>query len=877
MANHNFRTLIETTHLVKRYGDKLAVNDVSFTVDAGEIFGFLGPNGAGKTTTLKMIVGLLEPSSGSVKVDSFDVKTQPIQAKSISGYVPDEPNLYAKLSGNELLRFVGDLYDLDQVHIRRRIDELLRLFDLFEVRDDLVESYSHGMQQKISLAAALMHDPKILVLDEPTVGLDPKSARLIKDILRQFADRGAAVMLSTHILEIAERMCDRIGIINKGQLVAVGNMNDLRALGGSQGGMSLEDIFLELTGGAEYAEIAEVLKVNKDGLSGTSNSLANSAISGSPNLIGRQFTIWHYIWKLFRLQMVLTMSGLRRSKTRRKIGIAIIALFILTLAGLLFWGSWALLRLLKSPVVTQFTDPTALLNSMPTAIISFAFIAILLTNFGVLLQSLYLAKDMDFLLSAPLPMRAVFFTKMLQAILPNFGLVCLFGLPVLFGLGASGNYSFIYFPLVVVAMALLTLAAGGISSMLVMVIARFIPARRVAEVLGFVGVLISVIFSQTGRFISDINFSNSQISTGFNTLLQVNSPLSPLAWIGRGLVAIGAGQYLIGSGLLAISFGMFAGIFWLALVGAERLYYTGWASLQGSPRKKKQRTSQAVQVGSVIPERRVERPVENFMVETVTVKKRSFSLLPAPYKAVVHKDFLLVRRDLRNLSQLITPLIIGVLVIVSMTRTTGSEGSPLSGSLVDLGGNISFYTSMGFTLFVGWSLMFSLTMSAFSREGRNYWLLKVSPISTRDLLLAKFTISFIPSLIFELILLGIIMVLQHVNVGMFFIGVVVAALYVAGGIGINLMFGIIGARLDWQDPRRMNSTSMGCIASIVSFIYLPLSIAFFFLPPIGFSLLKMNSTVGELIGLVLGGCFCLACAIVPPLVVRKRIDRIGSK
>jgi ABC-2 type transport system ATP-binding protein len=250
--------LIETSHLVKRFGDKLAVNDVSFSVSGGEIFGFLGPNGAGKTTTIKMIVGLLKPTSGTVKVCGYDVQQQPMQTKASSGYVPDEPNLYAKLSGRELLRFVGDLYELDSKRIDRRIDELLRLFDLSEASDNTIDSYSHGMQQKTSLAAALMHDPKVLVLDEPTVGLDPKSARLIKDILRQLADRGAAVMLSTHIMEIAERMCDRIGIINKGQLVAVGNMAELRGLG--KGEISLEDIFLELTGGVEDAEIAEVLK-----------------------------------------------------------------------------------------------------------------------------------------------------------------------------------------------------------------------------------------------------------------------------------------------------------------------------------------------------------------------------------------------------------------------------------------------------------------------------------------------------------------------------------------------------------------------------------------------------------------------------------------
>lgn len=250
--------LIETKHLIKRYGEKVAVDDVSFQVDSGEIFGFLGPNGAGKTTTIKMIVGLLQPSAGSASVAGYDVQTRPLEAKASTGYVPDEPNLYPKLSAREFLRFVGDLYNLDSSQSARRTDELLRLFDLSEAENDLIDSYSHGMKQKTAVAAALVHDPRVLILDEPTVGLDPKSARLIKDILRQMAERGAAIFLSTHILEIAERMCDRIGIINKGRLVAVGTMDELRLLG--RGETSLEDIFLELTGGTEYAEIAEVLK-----------------------------------------------------------------------------------------------------------------------------------------------------------------------------------------------------------------------------------------------------------------------------------------------------------------------------------------------------------------------------------------------------------------------------------------------------------------------------------------------------------------------------------------------------------------------------------------------------------------------------------------
>jgi ABC-2 type transport system ATP-binding protein len=250
--------LIELRQLTKRYGEKTAVDDVSLDVFGGEIFGFLGPNGAGKTTTIKAVVGLLQPTSGTVRVAGHDIQQDPLQAKAASGYVPDEPNLYPKLTGRELLRFVGDLYGVPAAQVDRRLEELLRLFDLTAVADDTIDSYSHGMRQKTSLAAALVHDPKVLVLDEPTVGLDPKSARLIKDILRQLAERGAAIFLSTHILEIAERMCDRIGIIHQGRLIAAGTMAELRAMGKGEG--RLEDIFLTLTGGAEDAAIAEVLR-----------------------------------------------------------------------------------------------------------------------------------------------------------------------------------------------------------------------------------------------------------------------------------------------------------------------------------------------------------------------------------------------------------------------------------------------------------------------------------------------------------------------------------------------------------------------------------------------------------------------------------------
>ncbi len=255
-ATNGARPMIEAASLQKRYGETLAVKGVDLQVRPGEIFGFLGPNGAGKTTTIKMLIGLLRPSAGIAHIGGFDIQRQPIQAKSLIGYVPDQPYLPEKLTAREYLEFIAGLYQVDRDDARRRGEDLLRLFDLHGRGDELLGGYSHGMRQKAALAGALLHNPRAFFLDEPTVGLDPRSARLIKDILRSVAERGTSVFLTTHILEIAERMCDRVAIISDGRVIATGTMEELRA---GRSGESLEDIFLELTGGSEEAEIAAAL------------------------------------------------------------------------------------------------------------------------------------------------------------------------------------------------------------------------------------------------------------------------------------------------------------------------------------------------------------------------------------------------------------------------------------------------------------------------------------------------------------------------------------------------------------------------------------------------------------------------------------------
>jgi ABC-2 type transport system ATP-binding protein len=250
--------MIRLTNLTKRYGSFTAVNGINLEVPRGELFGFLGPNGAGKTTTMRMIAGILRPSGGSVEVGGIDVVANPVAAKSTLGYIPDRPFIYEKLTGAEFLKFVAGLYNQEGPDVERRAHELLALFDLEEWRDEMVESYSHGMRQKLIISSAFVHRPDVIVVDEPMVGLDPKAARILKDLFREYTRRGHTVMMSTHTLEVAETMCDRIAIIQGGVIRACGTMGDLRASAES-GTMGLEEIFLKLTGENAARELIDVL------------------------------------------------------------------------------------------------------------------------------------------------------------------------------------------------------------------------------------------------------------------------------------------------------------------------------------------------------------------------------------------------------------------------------------------------------------------------------------------------------------------------------------------------------------------------------------------------------------------------------------------
>lgn len=244
--------MIRTEALTKRFGEKIAVDSLDLDIAEGEFFCFLGPNGAGKTTTIKMLTGLIQPTAGTATVGGFDLQKNAIQAKQLLGYIPDHPFLYEKLTGNEFMHFVAGLYNMPGKDLDNQIADLMETFELADQADQLIDSYSHGMRQKLSFASCFLHQPKIVIVDEPWVGLDPKNIRAVKTYLKQKTrEEGLTVLMSTHTLSIAEEIADRIGIIHNGKLLHVGTVADIMQIEGTQ--ETLEDVFLEITKGDEVA------------------------------------------------------------------------------------------------------------------------------------------------------------------------------------------------------------------------------------------------------------------------------------------------------------------------------------------------------------------------------------------------------------------------------------------------------------------------------------------------------------------------------------------------------------------------------------------------------------------------------------------------
>jgi hypothetical protein len=584
------------------------------------------------------------------------------------------------------------------------------------------------------------------------------------------------------------------------------------------------------------------------------------------------------VWKLVRLRFVISWNTFKHAKPVRKFFTVLGYLLLLAFGAGICVGSWLLLNFLRSPALKQQVglDVTPFLQSVPVLIFALLFLTILLTSFGVLLQALYLSGDTDFLLASPVPIRAVFVAKLLQAVLPNFGLIALFGLPVLYGLGLSEGYNFLYYPLVVIIMVALTLAAAGISSLLVMLVVRVMPPRRAAEILGFIGATIGLICGQLGNFYNgfgrDTNISGAQANTIFTTIMKMNTPWSPLNWAGQGLVALGQGNWLTGLLLVALTLGLTTTAFLFALATAERWYYTGWAGMQVVARKKKK--APRVQPSAL------EAATRNSTISRAIAVPWLQRLLPHPVWAIVWKDYLVYRRDLRNLSQLISPLILGVIYTLLIFRTGGQVPAGRGEAPAVFTQGLQFllaYGSVGMSLFVGWMLLTRLAGMAFSAEGKNYWILKASPVRTGQLLAAKFIVGYLPSFILGLVFLVAIAFLQKLGIGSFLYSVLAMSACLAGINGVQLGFGAVGARLNWDDPRKMNAGTMGCIGQIVTMAFVPLSFGLFIGPLFLVSVFQWPILYGYLAGALVGIAVNGLAAILPPWLAQKKIERLGEE
>jgi ABC-2 type transport system permease protein len=569
------------------------------------------------------------------------------------------------------------------------------------------------------------------------------------------------------------------------------------------------------------------------------------------------------VWKLLRLRLQITYNGFRRAKLRNKIRIIFVWVLLLGFAYFILSVSRWLLSLVHSPEFAQYAgvDLRSILASIPALTLTTLFVGTVLTSFGVLLQALYLSGDMDFLLATPVPIRAVFVAKLLQAVLPNFALFSLFGIPMLFGLGISNGYNLSYYPLVILLMIFLALAASGLSSLLVMLVVRVLPPRRAAEILGFIGAMFAFLCSQTGNlansFGRNVNYSGTRIA---GLLVLSNTRWLPLNWAGQGLVALGEGHWLSGTLLVGATLGFASIVFWFALITAQRLYYSGWAGMQVVARKK-----------STPSPRRA-------LTTSTTIGLIRF--LPKPVLAILQKDFLTLRRDLRSLSQLISPIIFGVIYTLLLLRR-GGEPPAGRGEAPDWFMNsfriVLAYGNIGLSLFVGWMLLSRLAGMGFSHEGRNYWMLKVSPIRVWHLLASKFLVAYLPTLGLGFLFLTVISIVQGLSILEFVYSLIAIIMCLAGMAGILLSFGVAGANFTWEDPRRMNSGMMGCFGQILTIIYLPISFGLF-VAPLGFAqFLEFPLIYGYLAGLILGSAFAAGFTLVPLWLVRRRVEQLGAE
>ena len=615
--------MIELLHVSKKYGNKPAVNDLHLTIGAGEMFAFLGPNGAGKTTTIKMMCGLLFPTTGVIRIAGYDLETQGQDARQQISYVPDTPFLYEKLTGREVLRFVAEMYRMPRGHANVRIAEMIELFNLYTFIDDLTQNYSHGMRQRTVFASALLHEPQVLIVDEPTVGLDPRSIRLLKDVLRNETKRGATVFLSTHSLDIAQELSDRIGVINQGKLIGCGTLDELRRHADHNG--TLEEVFLKMTDEEEAGLragdrrgtrlfVGRSLKIKHlpsstvgrgaggegDEVPSTPCPLGNIRRPGlAPGaLVGREggeLAAWRFSmtmtpmtpapsllfqnlrWVLFRNSMTILL-------TQSWVRVITIGYCCALIWGSLFALSWYGFHDLK--VRWNFPLEGTLIETV-LDIFFFLLTVLLIFSSGIILySSLFVGAEAEFLLASPVPDDRIFAYKFQSAVAFSSWAFVLVGSPVLlaYGLEVSGGAPWYYYAVLPLFFLGFLLIPGSLGALACLLIVNLVPRYRKQIIIGFLLVLLficlplyAVWWYQESK---ELGFSpRTWFESLLNEMTYLGGRLSPFHWMSRGLRYAALGRpdqmgYNLG---LVWSYGLFT---YLATVWiARKLYRRGFNRL----------------------------------------------------------------------------------------------------------------------------------------------------------------------------------------------------------------------------------------------------------------------------------------------------------
>jgi ABC-2 type transport system permease protein len=567
--------------------------------------------------------------------------------------------------------------------------------------------------------------------------------------------------------------------------------------------------------------------------------------------------------KLTRLRIRLWWNSFKHSSLPKKFLYAGLGLGMIVFAGFLLFISWGLLYLLRNPEVNRVMqesgiglDLDQILVRLPVLVLGGVFLAGILTTFGALLQTLYLSGDMEFLLAAPIPAHSVFASKLLLAVFPGLVILGLLTIPALIGLGLSQGYNLLYFFLVPLTLIMLVFSAAGLSSILVMAVVRLMPARRAAEILGVLGGLVALTFSQLGQFTDRIDDPSLRFMGAISTLDRAATPLNPLSWPGLGLSALGQGDW--GPALLFVGLTLLSttSLVAISLFLAERMYFNGWSRVQAGTIAKKRPAASKESTGR----------------QRLGLR----DILPAPVAAMIAKDFRMYRRDLRNLSQLVTPILFAIVWTFALNRPDRDFSIPNPEGIPGQPSSFFEIGSVGIALFIGWMFAIRFGMGGISSEGKQWWIIKSSPLRTGHLLLAKFLVALVPTLALSLAYFGVSSIYRGTDPVTILFHSLVIVVVTAAECSLLLAFGVWTANFSWDNPRQLNSGVGGCLGTLATSGFIMVATILFIGLPSLANLVGIPPSLGLIAGVTSGIALCVAAGAGPIWATMSRVPKLGE-